>query len=669
MKFRLNLVAIALASVSTGAMAFDFGVTAANDVNNRADSWKCKNCVSNSSVIGQVGVDLGALDSDDDYAANKLKYTDGLAAGVNSDLVINSRGYRTEIKADNLGSQQGNGSIKTGRLGSWGIKASFDEKNQYTADNAQSVWTSNNGHFVENDDLVTQSLSLQRKKYQLEANYTRDRYATYVKYATEDKTGKLLSSMSNGGIIATNLAAPVDMRTQNLSAGVNFNGNNWFSEVNYKGSWFDNNNHALSIDNDAYPSVSQAADNQAHFVSALGNYRFDKTYLSGRLVSGNMKQDSNFITLTGIPNSGNQGNVEVDILDANFKVSSLIAKGLRLNASVDYSDRDNTTDIHEYEQYNYNSMTGELVENRIYDTTRTTYKVSASYNLATGQRIEAGFDRTDTERSNQDREKTDDNIFWAQWRASNFEKWDLRLKGSYSDKGGSSFLYDDAVSGDESELMRKYYLADKKSSKAEVFVTHTPLDNVSVSFNGYYSLDDYTNTDIGLIESENYGYDLSVNWQVTETLNLNGNGGYQWIDNNQAGARNDYSNYWQANTNEQFGFIGVGFDYTGLADYGISIGGNYSYALSFSDSDIDNNDVFGDFESTSHYASVFVDYALSKAMTVGLRYEIERYKDSDDTQLPVNYYPGTGPTGIKTLGELNHDYTAHLVMATFRYHF
>ncbi|WP_153914392.1 MtrB/PioB family decaheme-associated outer membrane protein [Shewanella sp. TC10] len=670
MKFKLSVITLALAGFSSGAMAFDFGVTAAaQGATQITEKWKCKSCVSESSKVGSAGVEMGSMDSDDNHAANTLKYQDGFAAGVNADLAYYDNGHRTEVIADDLGSEQGSISVSTGKLGVWGVKASFDEKSHYDADNAQSVWTSNDGQFVENEDLVTQELSLKRDRYQLEADYTLDRYAGYVNYSIEDKTGKKATSMSNGGINAINLAAPVDTRTQNLSAGINLNGDNWFSEINYRGSVFENNIHALSLENSEYPNASQAADNQAHFVSILGNYRFDKSYLTGRLVGGNMKQDSNVITLAGTPTPEHSNDVEVETLDANFKASSLVAKGLRINASLDYSDRDNSTEVNEYEQYQYNTVTGEMVENSVYDITRTVYKVSASYNLARGQRVEAGFDRIDTERSAQDREKTDDNVVWAQWRANSFDKWDLRLKGSYSDKGGSSFLYDDAVANNETELMLKYHLADKKSSKAEVFVTHTPLDNLAISLNGYYSIDDYTNTDIGLVESENMGYDISVNWQITDTFNLSGDGGYQWIDNQQASAKNDYSNYWQSNTNEEFGFIGVGFDFTGLADYGVIIGGHYSYALSFSDTDVDSQDVFGLFESTSHNASVFVDYALSTSMTVGLRYEIERYEDNDDTYLPVNNYPGTAPTGLKTLGELNHDYTAHLVMANFRYQF
>lgn len=668
MKFKLSIVALALATISTGANAFDFGVTNAKSAK-QDNSWKCSKCVSNKQVLGSVSLEAGMADSDDEHAANRLRYTDGFAAGVDADTVINNQGYRTQVYADGLGSEQALAKLKTGRIGQWSVEAGYQTSHQYDADNAQSRWVASGNDLIKHEDLVTQELALERQKFSLGADFSFDRFGTYVAMTSEDKTGKQRSSMSNGGIDAINIAAPVDHTTQNLRAGVNMKGDNWFTELGYSGSWFDNNIDKLSIEQPGFADASQAVDNQAHFVSLMGNYIVGRSYISGRIASGNMSQDSDFITLTGVANGNKGANAEVDTLDANLKFSTRIMKGLRINASVDYADRDNTTDIHEYEQVSIDGVTGELVQNTPYDTTRSAYKVSANYQLMAGQRIEVGYDRIETERSYQDREETDDNIFWAQWRATGFELWDLRVKGSYADKGGSQFLYNDAVNGSEDQLMRKYYLADKKSSKAEVFVTHTPTDSITISAHGYYSLDDYTNSTIGLTETNNYGFDLGLSWQVTQDLLVSTDGGYQWLDNEQASSKSNYVSYWAADTNEEFGFVGAGFTYTGLSDSGITIGGDYNYAISFSDSYVDGNDIFGMYESSSHHANLYVNYAVSQQVVVGLRYEFEAYEDSDDTQLPVDYYPGTGPTGLTTLGLLDHDYQAHLIMATLQYRF
>ncbi|GIU16959.1 MULTISPECIES: MtrB/PioB family decaheme-associated outer membrane protein [unclassified Shewanella] len=668
MKFKLSIVALALATISSGASAFDFGVTAAKAAKQES-SWKCSKCVSPSQVLGSVSLEVGMLDSEDDHAANRLRYTEGFAVGVNADTVINNQGYRTEVYADGLGSEQALAKLKTGRLGQWSVEAGYQASNQYDADNAQSRWLANGGNLIEQQGLTTQELALERQKFTLEADFSHNRFGSYVAMSSEDKTGKQRSSMTNGSIDAINIAAPVDHTTQNLRAGINLKGANWFTELSYNGSWFDNNIEKLSIEQPGFADAAQAVDNQAHFVTLQGNYIFDRSYIAGRVASGNMSQDGDFITLTGVADGNLGADAEVDTLDANLKFSSRVMKGLRLNASVDYSDRDNNTELHEYEQVSIDGVTGELVQNTPYDTTRSAYKLSANYQLMAGQRIEVGYDRIETERTNQDREETDDNIFWAQWRATGFDMWDLRVKGSYADKGGSQFLYNDAVNGSEDQLMRKYYLADKKSSKAEVFITHTPIDSVAISAHGYYSLDDYANSSIGLTESNNYGFDLGLSWQVTKDLLLSSDGGYQWLDNQQASSKSQYAGYWAADTNEEFGFVGAGFTYSGLSDSGITIGGDYNFAISFSDSYVDGNDVFGMYESTSHHANLYVNYAISQQIVVGLRYEFEAYEDSDDTQLPVDYYPGTGPTGLTTLGLLDHDYKAHLILATVQYRF
>ncbi len=669
MKFKLSLITLALATCSSAAFAFDFGVTSANTQTSTNAKWACKKCTSKNSLIGQAGIELGSMNSDDDHAANNLKYTDGFAAGVNADLVYNNKGYRTDVVADELGSEQGYGAIKIGRIGVWNVEASFDEKRRYNANNAESVWLADGNSLIEQDEMQAQQLVLERKKSAIEVKLKLDNVASYIRFSNEDKTGKRASSMTNGGIEAVNIAAPVESQTQNMAAGVSLSGQNWLTELSYKGSWFDNDIDSLDLNGSGYPVSSQAPDNQSQFITLTGRYSLSKTHFSGRVTQGSMTQDADFVTFNGVTSGQNSADTRVDTLDANFKVTSSVMSGLRLKASVDYSDRDNKTDINEYEQYSYDVLSGNFETNTRLDTTRTAYKVSASYSLVKGQRIEVGFDRIETERSNQEREETDDNIFWAQWRVTGFDKWDIRLKGLYSDRGGSEFLYDTMSASDENTLMRKYYLADKKSSKAELFVTHAPLDTLSLSFRGYYGLDDYTNTQIGLVESKDYGYDIGLSWQALQDLSVNIDGGYQWIDSDQASAQTTNLDMWQADTEDQFGFAGVGFNYTGLSQKGINISADYSYAVSISDSYSNGFNVLGDYESTSHNVTVQANYAITEQTIVGLKYQYAKYQDSDDTQLPTYYYPGTGPTGLTTLGVLNHDYDAHLILATLQYRF
>ncbi|RTR38669.1 MtrB/PioB family decaheme-associated outer membrane protein [Shewanella canadensis] len=669
MKFKLSLITLALATCSSGAFAFDFGVTSANTQTNTNTKWACKKCTSKNTVLGQAGIELGSMSSDDDHAANNLKYTDGFAAGVNADVVYNNKGYRTEVVADQLGSEQGYGAIKTGRLGVWNVEASFDEKRRYNADNAESIWVADGNTLIAQDEMVTQQLVKERKKSAIEAKLKLDNVASYIRFSNEDKTGKQTSSMTNGSIKAINIAAPIDMQTQNMAAGISLSGQNWLTELSYKGSWFENDIDSLQLNGMGYPVSSQAPDNQSQFVTLTGRYSLSRTHFSGRVTQGSMTQDADYVTLTGVTSGPGNADTQVDTLDANFKVTSTVMSGLRLRASIDYSDRDNKTDVRMYEQYTFDELSGDFQANTPLDTTRTAYKASASYSLAKGQRIEAGYDRIETERTNQDREETDDNIFWAQWRVTGLDMWDIRLKGLYSDRGGSEFVYDEMSESGENTLMRKYYLADKKSSRAELFVTHAPLDTLSLSFRGYYGLDDYTNTEIGLVESKDYGYDLGLSWQALQELSVNIDGGYQWIDSDQASAQTTNVDMWQADTEDQFGFAGIGFNYTGLSDKGINLSADYSYAISISDSYSNGYNVLGDYESTSHYVTVQATYAMTEQTIVGLKYQFERYRDSDDTQLPTYYYPGTGPTGLNTLGVLNHDYDAHLILATLQYRF
>ena len=55
-------------------------------------------------------------------------------------------------------------------------------------------------------------------------------------------------------------------------------------------------------------------------------------------------------------------------------------------------------------------------------------------------------------------------------------------------------------------------------------------------------------------------------------------------------------------------------------------------------------------------------YALNDRMGLKLSYQYERYYDTDYAEVSTYAVPG-----LVTLGELNHNYNAHLLMLTFSY--
>ena len=217
--------------------------------------------------------------------------------------------------------------------------------------------------------------------------------------------------------------------------------------------------------------------------------------------------------------------------------------------------------------------------------------------------------------------------------------------------------------------MRKYYLADRKRNAVELKINHSPLSWVSVDVTGRYAKDDYDATEIGLTESEDFGYDVNLSLQFSKHLSAYGFAGQQWINSAQAGSQSFSSPDWNADIEDEFINIGAGFSYGGLMQDRLTLGGDYLFSNSISDTSVGGTLVtangsrpYGDYYSYNHSVRMYADYALSKQMALKLSYQYERYYDTDAAQVATNTVPG-----LTTLGELNHDYNAHQVMLSFSY--
>ena len=168
------------------------------------------------------------------------------------------------------------------------------------------------------------------------------------------------------------LAEPVDYTTDTIEAGVKLKGDNWFTAINYNGSVFKNAYSQLGFDNAFNPTFGAAThgymsldpDNEAHTVSLMGQMNLSQTIMSARVHYGQMTQDQAFVT-SGygyqVPTESLDG--KVDMTGVNLKLVSRISRSVRVNASYDYSDRDNKTNIEEWTQISINDVNGQAAYN------------------------------------------------------------------------------------------------------------------------------------------------------------------------------------------------------------------------------------------------------------------------------------------------------------------
>ncbi|GIU23268.1 membrane protein [Shewanella colwelliana] len=697
MKFKLNLVTLALIAnagiaLPSIAVAEGYGLQNANTAKVKYDKWACKRCAIDTGVSGTVGVGVGYNDSSDIRSANAFAAEDEFAGKVDADLnYVSESGYRASIEAQNLGMENGSLDIDTGKVGQYNLNVNYRQIATYKTDSAMTPYQGvGSGDLTLPDNWQTagssqdmsqlysslnpMELSLKRKRAGLGFEYQGEElWSTYINYQREDKTGLKQASGSffNQSMM---LAEPVDYTTDTVEAGVKLRGDNWFTALSYSGSSFKNQYSQLTFDNAFNPTFGAQTqgtmaldpDNEAHTVSLMGQYTAGRTIMSGRVHYGQMTQDQAFVT-SGygyqVPAESLDG--KVDMSGINLKVVSRINRTVRLNASYDYSDRDNKTNVEEWTQISIDATTGKAAYNTPYDITTQRAKLGADFRLSRGMKLEAGYDFRRDERSYQDRETTDENTLWTKFHLSAFENWDMWIKGSYGERDGSEYQASEWTSSESNDLLRKYNLADRKRTMVEARVSHSPIDALTVDFGARYALDDYNDTQIGLTESKDISYDISASYLINDDMMINAFYNRQNIDSEQAGSTNFSAPNWYGIIEDQVDVIGAGFSYNNLLEKKLRLGVDYTYSDSSSNTQVTQGITgdYGDYYSNVHNINVYGQYQATEKMALRLDYKMENYKDND----PGNQIAPDGIWNVVSFGSNSHDYTAHMVMLSMSY--
>ncbi|RTR36758.1 MtrB/PioB family decaheme-associated outer membrane protein [Shewanella canadensis] len=664
MRYKLNLITLALVSVSGSAMAADFSVNKANTDGVNADKFQCKRCPDTTGYRGSVELGAAYSDSDDIHSANALNSEDGTHGVLNADVQYRGKtGYQAKAQAINLGLANSRAHLEAGKVGSYQAELDYRQLSQYQHDNAKSNLWYADGTLTPSAQVQAQELSLKRKQMGMGLSaghqWGEQNYQVFARYSQEEKTGYQSASMVTPRPI--NFGKPFDATTDKLTSGLSISGQNWLTSLNYQYSEYDNQIESLSLPYlaDIY---APAPDNSAYQLSLSGQYLFNRTAISTQLATGRMIQDAAVIQTTGNPIQNWDG--QVDTTDGKLAITSVLDNRLRLGGSVSYSKRDNKSSVWEFAQLESDGISGAFKQNVLLDTEKLNYKVNVSYRINSDYRLQAGFDREELERSHSAREQTDESTVWTKLDIRSFANSKLKLKASFSQRDGSQYQASGLTSSIENPLLRKFYLADRDRSAFEAKFNHALADWINVSLIGRYAEDDYSDTALGLTSSKDYSYNLNADMQFDKQLSGYAFAGQQWIESKQNGSQSFSTADWSADVDDEFINLGAGMNYTGLMQDKLNLGLDYLFSNSNSDKQVvyTTTQPQGDYYSYNHSVEMYANYLLSDLMAVRLGYRYERYYDTDNAQVDVNAIDG-----LTTLGKLNHNYNAHQVMLSFSY--
>jgi MtrB/PioB family decaheme-associated outer membrane protein len=346
----------------------------------------------------------------------------------------------------------------------------------------------------------------------------------------------LLSSPVNG--ISQELGIPMDTRTTDVQAAVEFANTRGMVSAGVNASWFDNQLPAVRFDNplrstdiSAGPASGLAAmwpSNSLVSFVANGVYKLPaRTRATAAISVGRAEQNEPFVgstsntALLAPPLQRANAEGRADVVSMVYGLSSRPVQDLWLNARYRFYDYANKTPV-----LHAVTITGDWALNLSEQETeplsvrRGTLDLDASYSPLDYLSVGAGYTREDAERTFRIFEDTAEDTFRVTLDSLGNPYAALRLKYEVSERKGSGFELHLLEAVGEQPGMRHFDVADRDRSRVTGQLTLTPTAWLSVNGSVSRGEDDYKNTGFGLRDNDNRAYGVGFDVVAAETVTL-----------------------------------------------------------------------------------------------------------------------------------------------------
>ena len=684
---------------ATVVISADVPPATAETANVDTSKWKCKYCAFEEGFSGEVEIGAAYV-SDDSFKFGE--YTGLVDKGAyfigNADARYRGEdaGYMDLLIRD-LGLEMRSIGIEGGRQGKYKLFLRYDEIPHYISDTAMTPYLGTGSNALTlppgwarapttagmtdlNSSLRQVDLKTKRKRVDVGMAYTPSKWEYKVKYRHEVKDGQIATA---GAFFfdAAQLIKPVDYVTDQVDASVFYNSEKVQTSLAYYGSFFKNNNDSLTWQN-AYTSAFGAdsgqlalePDNQFNqFILSGGFHLGDATLASAEVAMGRMEQNDSFLpytTNTGLagvnPLPSNSLNGVVDTLTANLNLVSQISEKWRLNAAYTYNDRDNKTPQLTFDSWvstdiNVNGPRTTLP----YSFTENDFKINADYRLVRSTKLAFGYDYDTMERTYQEVDKTKENTFWgaATVRARDT---DLIVKIAKGVRDVSNYTPVPEIQPPENPLLRKYNMADRERLLSKMHVSILPVETITLGLSVDYATDDYTDSQIGLIDGSEFSVHADAAMMLGESTNLHFFIGQQKIESSQAGSQTLSTPDWYADNNDTITTAGIGL--TQVINEQLDIGADFTVSRSVGEVTVTSGIpyVYPDNVTNLDSLKLYANYRLKEDISLYLGYWYESYDSSNWALDGVT--PDTIPN-VLSLGIQSPSYDVSVVALSLRYQF
>jgi MtrB/PioB family decaheme-associated outer membrane protein len=633
---------------------------------------------------------------------------------------INEDGEYWSVRGNNLGLESRYFRLESGTQGKTDFFFEFDQQPNYINNTGKTPFLNPGssllnlppGFIDDNLNSYLQPLETQTERQRigigLDSRFTN--FWTFdVAYRHETKTGTSLlggaitpDSAGGAGLLRDTtgslLPAPVDYETDLVDVAFRYAKDKAQFAIQYHGSMFKNANDSLTWQDpfDAvlqdYGSQALPPDNQLHQLSLSGGYQLAREYnLTGVLSIGRSTQNETFQPYdtvgTNLPLPRNSLDGEVWQTNAQVRLAYRPSSSFRLDAAYRFDDRDNQTPVDNWngvvadgsQSYNYENNPESYQHNQ-FDITGN-WRIGSITNLRAGYQYDLMYREfaSDTEAFDFD---TQENKLFARLNIQPGMAWNLALYGETSDRNLNNF---DTVPT-QNPYISPYYIADRKRNQVGALVEYLPSNNWNFGVKAEYNIDDYDESQYGLIETETPSFTLDAAYHPSKDITTYAYYTREDVTSKQKGILAVIADVipvsnWQADFDDSMDTFGLGGKVAGIGgkwDIGLDLVYNKSKGkIDIIDLDNLTTSPYPDLKTELASAKFWTQYNQSKNLSYRFYYWYEDYEADnwamDDLQAgSLIDMPSAAPgefTDYLLTGEQTQDYKVHVIGVSLVYLF
>src|SRR5262245_42802045 len=361
-----------------------------------------------------------------------------------------------------------------------------------------------------------------------------------VKFAMRNsmRDGYNLQSLNFGFSNTIESEVPLNDRTTDVKAAIEFANAKGLLSVGYNGSWYDNQITAYRFDNPLRytdivggPSVGQMsawASNNMQTVNLNGRYGLPgRTRASAAISVGTANQNGALLpptvntALVSPVLERSTAEAEARTLAMVYTVNSRPNDSLWLNARYRYYDYDTRTP-----PFFISSMVvadntlGAAKESEPLDIKRQTMDLEASYTPFQYASLNLGYTREEGDRTFRIYEKTAENIVRASIDSTGNQYVTVRAVVEKSSRKGSGDDFELLAEIGEQTRMRHFDIANRDRTRGSLILQITPIESFGVNATLATGHDDYSESYFGLRDNKNRSYSIGFTYVPTETVDF-----------------------------------------------------------------------------------------------------------------------------------------------------